>query len=189
MPDMPVRSSDRPAPRAADPIAIFAPARLAFPSYALAIDALAALIASHTPAIVSPAPPAPVEAPAPDLTVTVGQIVHLDGNASPFTVDFGDSASAVNVLSGYNAAHVYDVPGVYSVTIKHDQQPDETRAIAVQADARTVIALDPTADLAQAISHLQDNTVLLLPAGTTFDLHAAAIITASNVTLRGAGNP
>jgi hypothetical protein len=64
--------------------------------------------------------------------------------------------------------------------------PDSTQAVHVLADTRPQILLNPGDDLAKAIGQLKDNTILILPAGATFDLTATAVISASGITLRAA---
>src|SRR5438552_2604317 len=109
-----------------DPSTLFAPVRTAYPKYAALLDALAGLIASDAPgpSIVEgpPAPVVPVVPPAvaPDHSLIAGQPLFLDNGGSLFRFDFGDPAGRFNALRGYNAVHVYDSPGNYSLKIGRD---------------------------------------------------------------------
>ncbi|MDB5353607.1 MAG: hypothetical protein JWN24_60 [Phycisphaerales bacterium] len=160
-----------------DPTQLSTPAKSAFPRYAGVFDALAGLIATD-----APAPP-----PSSSVTIRSGWFVPLDGNGSLLSADFGDPTGLFNILRGYNAAHVYDTPGSYKLTLRRDGQPDSIAAVTVTPDARPQVALPPTGDLAAALGHLADNSILLLPAGATFDLKAGTPVAANGVTLRAAG--
>ncbi|HWE96497.1 MAG TPA: hypothetical protein VG269_21220 [Tepidisphaeraceae bacterium] len=171
-----------------DPTQLLSPAKSAFPRYAGVFDALAGLIATDAPPpVVSTPPTVPAPPPASSVTLRAGQFAQADGNGALLTADFGDPAGAFNVLRGYNAAHVYDAPGVYKLTLRRDGKPDEIRAVTVLPDARPQVALPPTGDLAAALGQLHDDTILLLPPGATFDLKAGTAVSSSGVTLRAAG--
>src|SRR5207248_3452735 len=73
---------------------------------------------------------APATQPATPLVVLAGKgdvplvvHVHLPENlivdsTSVADFDFGDPTAAFNVLHGFNAGHVYDTPGVYTITAR-----------------------------------------------------------------------
>jgi hypothetical protein len=105
-----------------DPTQLLTPAKSAFPRYAGVFDALAGLIATDaTPPVVSTPPPAPLPS---SVTLRSGWFLHADGNGALLSADFGDPAGLFNTLRGYNAAHVYDAPGSYKLTLRRDGQPD-----------------------------------------------------------------
>lgn len=175
-----------------DLTSLLLPLRSAYPKYAPLLDALGALMAQEPAAAVSaiPAtpPPAPVAPAAPVFSpagpITAGRFVHVDGNGAIVNVDFGDPTAPYNALRGYNAAHAYDKPGSFTITVQAPGKSPIVQHVQVLPDTRPTVTLAPTDDLADAISKLHDNTILLLPTGATFDLHAPATIAANGVTLR-----
>jgi len=95
-----------------------------------------------------------------NFTVNAGTAVFLDGTNSllsyglPFNAhydwDFGDTtpASRFNTLSGFNAAHVYDTPGTYTVhltvTNAKGLQATATATVLVKPDTRAPIYVAPS---------------------------------------------
>lgn len=86
-------------------------------------------------------------------SITQGQAVHVDGLTStlnagqPTTAryewDFGDSGSRFNKLVGFNAAHAYDRPGTYTITLRVINEGGKTSTttatVNVAADNRAAI--------------------------------------------------
>lgn len=89
------------------------------------------------------------------LSVIAGQAVHVDGlssslNAGQVTTaryewDFGDTtaSSKYNKLVGFNASHVYNTPGTYTVTLRVINEGGKTATttatVNVSADTRPTI--------------------------------------------------
>lgn len=186
-----------------DPNILITPLTTAFPKYAGVFDALASLITSDSATTpVAPAPTAPTApiTPAPAapvpvvpanpaaITVAAGQYVALGGGGAVCAFDFGDPTATFNTLRGYIAAHVYDQPGTFSAKVTPVGQTAVTTIVTVVADTRPQVSIAVGADLAAEIAKLGANTILLLPAGATFDLKAAAVIAQNGITLRATGS-
>ena len=91
--------------------------------------------------------------PTADTTLIVGQALHVDGLSSTlnggsitsarFEWNFGDDNSAYNDLVGFNAAHVYDKAGTYTVTLRaineSGKAAEATMTVTVAAEARNTI--------------------------------------------------
>ena len=87
------------------------------------------------------------------LSVIAGQAVHVDGLTSslnsgqPITAryewDFGDANARFNKLVGFNAAHIYDRPGNYVITLRVINEGGRvhttTAQVTVAADNRPAI--------------------------------------------------
>jgi hypothetical protein len=115
--------------------------------------------------------------------------------------DFGDVGSKYNQLVGFNAAHVYDTPGDYTITltVTNDAggQASVTQQVTIAASTRTQIFVDPIngndsnpgtqsapiKTLDQGVSMLTNNTELLLLAGQKYDVTQSEHITKSNVLI------
>ena len=158
-------------------------------------------------------------------TVTVGQAVQVNavqtglaigadlGVGTPLTAryqwDFGDttSGSQFDQLPGFNAAHVYDVPGLYTITLTITNQAGQT-GVAQQMIRVTPPAVVPQAiyvdntlsgvrpdpgggidvpSLAAALPFLSNNTQLLFHRGETFSVTQTINVTFSNVTIGAYG--
>jgi hypothetical protein len=159
--------------------------------------------------------------------VSVGQAVHVNavqtglpigadlGAGTPLTAryqwDFGDTtpSSEFDQLPGFNAAHVYDVPGIYTITLTVTNQAGEVgvaqqrvRIIAPSVTPQAVfvdntlagVQPDPNGgvdvpSIAAAIPFVGDNTQLLLRRSETFSLTNTISIPFSNVTIGSFGDP
>ena len=73
------------------------------------------------------------------------------GNPAPldttFSWNFGDPSGEYNVLPGYNAAHIYDVPGTYTATLTLKQgstTSTSTLSVSVSASSQTAVYISPT---------------------------------------------
>jgi len=131
-------------------------------------------------------------------TIEAGQSISVDalgstlGNDSALTAsyqwNFGDTTegSSYNTLTGWNAGHVYNQPGTYTVTLtitgSDGAVSTATQKVTVDEASQTAIyvstsgsdsntGLSPSSPipLAKAESMLQSNTALLLQSGDTFD--------------------
>jgi len=151
-------------------------------------------------------------------TVMAGSGVHVNGLESilgsgslldaKFTWDFGDGGAHAK-LTGWNAGHVYDQAGTYTVrlTVTNAQNKTVTvsRNVTVTADTRKAIYVDAvngndnnsglSADQAvrtvgQASQLLGDNTRLLFRRGQTFDVSSSINLGYENVLIDayGSGN-
>ncbi|MDY7107243.1 MAG: PKD domain-containing protein [Planctomycetota bacterium] len=149
----------------------------------------------------------------PDAPAPIPVLTLLDGaGVAPFTVhvhaldsdlgvgdpltahyewDFGDAGSAYNELVGFNAAHVYDEPGQYTVTLcitnECGRQAELTAPITVFPDTRPrlYVAGDgndnndgqspaaPIRTFARAMELLEDDMVVLLRRGDRFGVPGA----------------
>jgi len=132
------------------------------------------------------------------------------GVGTPLTAryewNFGDSSGKYNALVGFNAAHVYDTPGAYTLTLKITNEAGKvsmaTRQITVAADARRTIYVDaqsgndnnsglspdqPIQSVARANSMLADNTKILFKRGETFATGSSLYLTYNNVSVDAYG--
>jgi PKD domain/RTX calcium-binding nonapeptide repeat (4 copies) len=118
-----------------------------------------------------------------------------------FEWNFGDPTGKDNTLAGYSAAHVYDTPGTYTITLTVTNGAGgvatATQQVTIAASTRNQIYIDPTngsdsnsgnesapiKTLDQAISMLHDNTELLLKAGQTYTVPATLHIANANVLI------
>ncbi|HSU66182.1 MAG TPA: DUF4082 domain-containing protein [Tepidisphaeraceae bacterium] len=132
-------------------------------------------VPTPTPTPVPP-PPAPLPPPPPPAPASTGNgaapsaainilgnnagpaehSVFVDGLASSlgsgtpltatYTWNFGDPSGSYNTLTGWNAGHVYDSPGTYTVslTVTNDQGLSSTAStqVTVQNNNRTVLYVD-----------------------------------------------
>jgi hypothetical protein len=103
------------------------------------------------------------------------------------TFNFGDPSGTYNILTGYNAAHIYYAPGNYTMTLSRIGEPDVMKTIHVMPDQRGVQTLGPHDSLADAIRGLQNDTAVLLQPGATYDITAPLEIKSRNVEFRPAG--
>src|SRR5262249_1610774 len=115
--------------------------------------------------------------------------------------DFGDPTSKYNNLIAYNAGHVYDTPGVYTITLtvtnEAGGQASFTQQVTIAASTRSQLFLDPvngndanagsqsapikTIQRGQAM--LKDNMELLLKAGAKYDVPASLGVGHTNVLI------
>ena len=101
-----------------------------------------------------------VNAPTPvidllDASVPAGNAIHANALKTTLKVGdvlgakyewtFGDPSGKYNKLTGFNAAHVYDTPGTYTLTLKITNEAGKvslaTRQITVAADILPVVEI------------------------------------------------
>ena len=110
--------------------------------------------------VATPAPagkaPKPVIRMIGDADLVVGNTVHVHGLESvlqggtllnsKFEWDFGDTSGRYNKLTGFNAAHVYDKPGVYTITLTVTGERGRSGVarvtVNVAADERPTVYVD-----------------------------------------------
>ena len=128
-----------------------------------------------------------------------------DRLSSSYEWDFGDSEGAYNTLRGWNAAHTYDKPGIYTITlgVKNEAglvdqktvnitvEPDTRRRIYVSAlgnDANNGRSENqPVRTLNRAVQLLRNSTTVLLRRGETFDIASGAAVNRTNWSLSAYG--
>ncbi len=160
--------------------------------------------------------------PAPSARIDVigqtgmaGHVVHVnalnskifngDAVGARFEWDFGDPSGTYNTLVGFNAAHVYERAGNYTVTLTLTDVSGKTSVatstITIKADGRRQIYVDANGNdsnngatpgtavrtLARAASLLGDNTELLIHRDQTFSLADTITIPYSNVLVDSYG--
>ncbi len=110
-----------------------------------------------------------------------------DQSTARYEWTFGDPSGRYNALVGWNAAHIYDVPGTYTVSLKVTNQNREvaTRTLQVIIDppVRTAIYISPSGSdtnsgtspgaplrtLDRAQDFMGDNKAFHLQRGATFN--------------------
>jgi len=122
-----------------------------------------------------------------EFTIIAGNAVFDESPGGVCDFDFGDPASPYNRLTGFNAAHIYQKPGDYTLTLRQPGKPDITKPVHVVPDRRPVMKVQPTDNLADVIKALPSNCIVLLPAGATYTLVKPAEINARNVCFRASG--
>ena len=158
--------------------------------------------------------------------ITAGQAIHVNavqavngtttdlGAGSPLTAryqwDFGDttSESRYNLLPGWSAGHVYDTPGLFTITLTITNEngeagtaqqrvrivPPSVTPQAIYVDnTLSGVQPDPTGgvdvpSIASAIPYLADNTQLLFHRGQTFSLINTISVPFGNVTIGAYGD-
>ena len=144
--------------------------------------------------------PLPVQVHALDSQLAAGDVL-----TTRYEWDFGDPAGAHNRVIGWNAAHVYDRPGEYTVTLRvvdaarreavarHAVRvvPDRRRRLYVASDGDDgVRGLAPEAPLrtfGRAMEVLGDGMTVLLRRGDVFDVKRTQRIAARNCVLGAYG--
>lgn len=165
--------------------------------------------------------PADATAPQPVIrllqpSVTAGNAIHVQalesllGAGTSLTAqyqwDFGDAGSRYDQLSGFNAAHVYDSPGTYTVTLHLTNETGKQAISSVQVtvlpDARPTIYVDAQGDDAndglnpwqpvrsadRAMQLLGDDTRLMFHRGDSFAVTHGLTISNSNVLIGSYGD-
>jgi PKD repeat protein len=144
----------------------------------------------------------PGTAPCP---LHVNGLTILPAAGTPLTAhydwDFGDPQSKYNHLNGFNAAHIYDQPGRFTVKLTVTDQagaiqsaaativilPDTRQQLYVSpagSDANTGRSPDaPLKTLARASRLLHSNTDLLIAAGFIYTLENSAQINGTDILL------
>jgi PKD repeat protein len=140
-----------------------------------------------------------------------GLVVNVDGLSSTlnsgapedatYAWDFGDPNTQYNQMTGYNAAHVYDHPGHYTITltVTNDQGgvSSTVTTVVIAASARSQIYVDsqsgsdgnngsigaPFQSLAAAFAAAGNDTEILLRAGEKFYTNASLHLTSSDVLI------
>lgn len=123
-----------------------------------------------------------------------------------FEWEFGDANGRYNQLSGWNAAHTYDQPGSYTVTLTIRNEAgvsaSTTAAITVSPDTRTTIYVADTGNdsnpgtsmnapiktVARAAQLVNHNTKILFRRAGRFDMSQALFIDKQNVMIGSYGN-
>jgi hypothetical protein len=169
-----------------------------------------ALFAIHARAAESPGGNG--DGPPIDITcagIIAPAVVHVrcavpkDGNLTPldyrYEWDFGDSAGRWNTLPGWNAAHVYDRPGQYTITLtvrgadgKETRRttwvrvaPDDRRRVYVSAEgndgADGATPLRAVRTVPRAFHLAKENAWVLFRRGDTFDIAAPVTLSGRNL--------
>ena len=94
---------------------------------------------------------------------------------------------APTTCTGYNAAHIYQTPGTYTLRLTRAGQPPSIKTIHVLPDHRGTQLLDLRSGLVDVIRSLQNDTIVLLPPGSSWDLPGPIEIKARNVEFRPSG--
>ena len=138
-------------------------------------------------------------------------VVHVNGLRFPLAVgtpltarydwDFGDSGSKYNTLTGFNAAHFYQQPGNYTITLTVTDQAGTARSasahIVISPDRRHTIFVSPGGSdlnvgtsqdaplhsLGKAFKILPDSCEILLKAGNSYDANDVLKIAHSDVLI------
>lgn len=164
-------------------------------------------------------PNAPLPTPVITIMSTSGMApfaVHVNGLSSTlgigdlltarFEWDFGDPNGQFNKLVGWNAAHIYDQPGTYTITLKLTNQAGgqavATKQVTVTAPNRTTIYVAtngndsnpgtsenaPIRTAARAAQLVNDNTRILFRRAGTYDISSTFHINKQNVVIGAYGN-
>ncbi len=159
----------------------------------------------------------------PEIEVTcagtmVPAVVHVQGlGKNPSSVsdpnlaknrydwDFGDEAGKWNTLTGFNAAHVYDKPGVYTISLTVTDPAGKAAKrqtkVKIGADSRKVIyvanegsdsntGMTPAAPLRtpnKGISSAGNNCTVAFKAGQTFDINETINVKVQNLVIAAYG--
>jgi hypothetical protein len=129
--------------------------------------------------------------------------------ASPETTtfewNFGDPTSKYNVLEGFNAAHVYDVAGTYTLTLKitnsKGQVSTATTQVTVNPDTRKTYYVStsgsnsndglsdatPFQSIQVALDKAVNGEKVLLKAGDTFNLSSTLTVKNTNTVIDSYG--
>jgi PKD repeat protein len=144
-----------------------------------------------------------------------GHAVHVDGLsthlfngdaiAAKYDWDFGDAGSKYNRVIGWNAAHIYDKPGTYTVrltvTDAGGKSATTTGTVTIAVDNRRAIYVDAAGSdgadgaspasavrsLARAVALAGNDTRILLKRGGTYEVSDSLRMTRRNVTVDAYG--
>src|SRR5581483_7573289 len=155
-----------------------------------------------------------------ETTIQAGESVHVsamptkngagtnfggDASASRIQWNFHDPSGAYNKLPGFNAAHVYEKPGKYKVTLKVTNAAGQTdtasRVIKVVAPQRRRLYVNPwgndssngktpgkaVATVARAMQLMGNNTELVFRRGMKFTINNSISLPFSNVVIGAYG--
>ena len=162
----------------------------------------------------APAPSAVINAVS--TRIPAGHAVHVHALKSTvrsgsslsatFEWDFGDPGSAYNTLRGTNAAHVYDRPGEYTITLtvrdNAGRVDTATQHVVVAEPGRRVVYVSndgndnanggspdaPVRSWDRVRTLLDNNTEIRFRAGDTFAVNGQISFGGSNLVLRSYGN-
>jgi len=151
-----------------------------------------------------------------DTSVTLGHAVHVNGLkttlktgdvlGAKFEWDFGDAGAKHNTLSGFNAAHMYDKAGTYTVTLKVTNSAGKvasaTTKVTVAAATRRYVYVSPSGNdantgrttsaavktFARAAQLVSDNTEVLFERGGTYNTTGTMNLGYSNVVVGAYGS-
>jgi PKD repeat protein len=120
---------------------------------------------------------------------------------SNYQWNFGDSNTPYNEMTGFNAAHVYDTPGTYAISLTVTNSDGgvstTTQRVTIAAAQRTQIYVDPSSgsdsnngsqnaplqSLAAAFAKLGNNEEILLRAGQTFYTNESMHVNGTNILI------
>jgi hypothetical protein len=149
--------------------------------------------------------------PVVGIVVNVRALDSTLGVGSPIDAqyiwNFGDPSGAYNTLDGYNAAHVYNQPGNYtiSLTVENNQDQSSTAyaAISITADNRKAIYVDsvhgsdknngssPSQAVQTAVRAdelVTNNTEVFFDRGEEFNLSQSFLLHAQNILVGAYGS-
>lgn len=176
-----------------------------------------------TPPSPTPTPPTTGNPNAPTAVITTVQNTVLAGEGievnglnsvlhtgDPLTAhyhwDFGDPSGAYDQLDGFNAGHVYDEPGVYTVSLRvtdaNGLSSQATTQVTIGSDNRPVIYVDThgsdsndgsspneaVATAARAFELAGDNDKVEFHRGETFNVDTALQISSDDVYVGAYGS-
>jgi PKD repeat protein len=166
----------------------------------------------------APTPVAPTNADAPVARINTlagtrmtGMVVNVDALQSTLTEgtdiqaqfawDFGDPAGTQNTMTGFNAAHVYDTAGTYTIKLTVTNvdgcSSTATETVTIAASNRNIIYVDPATGsdtnngsqssplktIQAAFNALQNNSEILLMAGQTYNVPGSLEMWKNNVII------
>ncbi|MGB7161408.1 MAG: PKD domain-containing protein, partial [Tepidisphaeraceae bacterium] len=149
-------------------------------------------------------------------TVQAGHSIHVNALASNFKSgdalsakyewNFGDANGRWNTLSGWNAAHVYDKPGTYTIALRVTNSAGKvattTTQVTIAASTRRVIYVsndgsdansgtspdNAVKSFARAMSFATSDTEILFQRGDSWTLDAGGRVSGRNVVIGAYGS-